>query len=439
MFFKRKLSTDPRDAKWDEARKGRWIPEAVFNSPVEKMMRLTFVEAHGRQLPTLFMRYPESSFRTRIKQSTSTTLLIDVVTAFPFPMPFGFVMPVIFDDDQDPFWSFLTLTLFPLKSVYGVPHVYLSETANPLAPRRLLQTCAKNKQCGLVILNDDHKLLKSETVQLDQWDTERPNEIVEIMNFLDSRNVTKDFAEGQAAADVFTRFSCFHVKRPDGKIMLLPRNRWPHISDTYIYPICVANGRLIDRRAKTKPPKEIRFDVFISHAHTDSAFALSLRDWLLSIWPSMRIFLSEPDNRSEYETNPAYFLDYAQASKLMLFLVSETSLDRRIVMTEVGLQAGRPILPVLIGNIEREDLEDYAADQMFVSIDASRAVDLTNDDGWQALGREVVQQCNLKSPKQFPQRPKVQPTKNADQKDRDANTEYVAWWEKVVQKQSCCT
>jgi hypothetical protein len=432
MFFKRKPSTNPRDANWEAARKGKWVPEAVFNNSDEKMMRLTFVEAHGRQLPTLFMRYPETSFRTKITQSTFATLLIDVVTAFPFPIPFGFVMPVIFDDDQDPFWSFLTLTLFPLKSVYGVPHVYLSES-NPLAPRRLLESCARDKKCGLVILNDRHKVLKSEILSLDQWDRDRPNEIVEMMQFLDSRNVMKDFAEGQAAADVLTRFSCFIVKRPDGQIMLLPKNRWPHVSDTYIYPIRVVHDRLLDRRAKTETNKPIRFDVFISHAHSESAFALSLRNWLLSVWPTMRVFLSEPEKRGEYESNPAYFLDHAQASKLMLLLVSETSLERRIVMSEVGLQAGRPILPVLIGGVSREHLEDYAADQMFVSIDASRAVDLSSGDGWTTLGKEVARLCGLAVPKRFPHSPKIQQTTALDN-DRDANAEYVGWWEKVVQK-----
>lgn len=430
MFFKRKPSTDPGAATWDNARKGKWLPESILNSPDEKTMRLTFLDAQNQPLPVFFMRYAETSFRTKITQSTNATLLIDVVTVFPFPTPFGFVMPVIFDDSDDPFWSFLHLTLFPLKSVYGVPHV---SDSDPLAPRRLLESCAEQKKCGLVILNHSHEVLKAEIVSLNQWDSERPKEIIEMMKFLDSRNVTIDLAQGKAALDVFTNYSCFSITRPDGKTILLPRNRWPHISETYIYPIRVSHGRLIDRRAQTTPVKSPGFHVFIAHAHTDAAFARSLRNWLLSVWPTMRVFISDPDDRREFESNPAYFLEHAQASKLMLFLVSETSTKRRIVMTEIGLQAGRQILPVLIGGVSRDQLEQYAVDQLFISIDASQAVDLTSRHGWSELGKEVARCCGLAVPKRFNDPPTITRTTTPED-TRDPNAEYVAWWQSVVEK-----
>ena len=394
-------------------------------------MRLCLVALNGQPLPTLFMRYSESSFRTPITASTRVTLVIDVVTVFPYPTPFGFVMPIVFDDDGDPFWSFLILTLFPVDRFHGV-ELFWPLGHDPFASRRLLEACCNRTKCGVVLLNERHEVLKAEVVSLDQWDTHRPEEIVEVLRFLDSREACLDFAQCQATARLFEGFACLKVKRPDGKLILLPRKRWPHISSSHIYSLRVVNGRLIDRRLPDTPPHgDPRFDIFISHAHADSSFAWALRDWLVAAWPSLRVFVTNPAERSEFESNPAFFLENAQASRLMLFLVSATSLKREIVITEVGLQAGKPILPLLIGGVTHTDFATYAANQLFVCIDASSALNLTDPAAWDALARTIAQVCRLGAPERLTDPPAIPPRAIQDE-HRDAN--YLAYWESVIQK-----
>ena len=117
---------------WFEASTAKWLPTSIVESTQPKSMQLSLVANNDEIMPVMFMRYPRDTFRTAVTYETPATIVIDLVSVFPLPYPFAFAMPVIFDYKKDPFWSFLTLGLFPFNTSHGLPHVSFLYK-NPLA------------------------------------------------------------------------------------------------------------------------------------------------------------------------------------------------------------------------------------------------------------------------------------------------------------------
>lgn len=102
--------------RWDEI---SWKPSnylPFLNEGISQCeARIIRVLDEGCCVPAIVIQCPTLAFQTTVSQNTYARIIFDVVTAFPFPTPFAYVMPVIFDNEEDPYWLQCFLNLFQVK------------------------------------------------------------------------------------------------------------------------------------------------------------------------------------------------------------------------------------------------------------------------------------------------------------------------------------
>ena len=104
-------------------------------------------------MPAVVMKCQNKTFRRPITSDTRATILMDVVTTLPFPTPFAFITPIIFDDEEEPYWTNVFLHLFHIKTIRGVP-IVTESNSQARTSRPLVKTFCQNPSvCGLIIVD----------------------------------------------------------------------------------------------------------------------------------------------------------------------------------------------------------------------------------------------------------------------------------------------
>lgn len=384
-------SKKPRCASWDQVISSRgemfpWLHESA--DPIAG--RIELVTRNDRLLPAVILRAPETSFRTQLSDATPATVLMDVVTVKPFPTPFGYLIPIIFDDPVDPFWRQIHLNLFRIDTMCGAP-ILQTAPYDPLASRKIVRAFSQARQeCGLVVFDPDNVVRFSKITECCNLTDERAVEIAEVMTFLDRFEIRKDYEDCAMPQEAFANLFCTRINVPGTKkTVVVPKNRSSMFSDMHVFSIKVVGDRLLDRAAfsgasNTNPARCVH-DVFVSHAHVDSKMAHAVADWLKLIWPDIRIFLTKPDDEKRFLEDPAYFVKELQASKCILHLLTPNSFGRPMVGVEVTGSL-KPVVTLMVG-VTAKDLKPELQNNLFFALDEEKTVEIADKGAWPRLSK----------------------------------------------------
>lgn len=393
----------------------------------EKVIRATRVEYNGRVVPAVVMKCSNDVFRTPITDETQAKILMDVVTVLPFPIPFAYIIPIIFDDEEEPYWTNLCLHLFRINKVGHVP--ILNESGNVINTARPIveSFCQEPPLCGLIVLDLQYEILKAEMLSFVPFYEGRLPEIRKVLQFLDRNDVEKDFMDCKLPCDLFNTLFCFAVKSPSGNGIVIPTGRSLRSSDDTIFPVMEDHGRLLDRRAvhKRKDNTEYCVDLFVSHAHLDSEMAHSLVSWLHKLWPELKIEVTRADYQEAFQSDPTYFFKELKQSKCVLYLVTPNSLNRPMVDTEIGISAEKAIVSVLCGGATLNQLSDKVSKNLFINLDIDKAVEVWSDNDWEQLIKLLADVLALPLPKYPYEAPKSVNIVAADVKRSSLTEQYI--------------
>ncbi|MFN0174047.1 MAG: hypothetical protein ACKVU0_05315 [Saprospiraceae bacterium] len=389
-------------------------------------MRVVLATYNERVIPCVILKCPDSKFRTSLSDSTPCVLLVDIVTVLPFPTPFAYVMPVIFDDIEDPYWKICCLNLFPIDKIGGVDLLFNS-AIDPLYSRTIMSSfCQINPECGIIVLNQRNEIQKSEIIKFPDNETSRFGEIKEVLDHLNNFQVKKDYYESVYPQEIFTNNCCFLIENPTGKKIFVPKKRSLKNAQDYVFSIKVAHRRLIDRRAlDTDFNTDLKYDLFVSHAHIDSENANKIVNSLNAIWPRLDISITKPQDDETFKNNPVYFLENSIQSRSIVFIASPDSINRPMVQTEIGRNAGKPIIILLINGLSRETFIDNFANNLFISFDEDKIIDLNGQKGWDQFIVLIGSTLKIVLPDSITENPVLTYKKTVDIEDINLIDSYV--------------
>ncbi len=118
-----------------------------------------------------------------------------------------------------------------------------------------------------------------------------------------------------------------------------------------IHAVTVKDGKLAVKTESdvTSIEQEKRNDVFFSHAHEDNEWVLEIAQWLRSIWPSLRIFHTNPEDLERFNKDPLYFHNEMRLSRCTVFLTTPRSLKKPWVGAEQGSCVGLYVYRLFTG------------------------------------------------------------------------------------------
>lgn len=396
---------------WDEviAEKGKMF-HSLSSNRRSRNIRVDLVQYKKELIPLIILDYGSKNFKGTVNNNTAIRIVMDIVTVLPYPTPFAYIIPVIFDKPRDPYWIPVGIHLFPIDRKNGMRLDKIINSDYVRHFRIIKAFCLNNSRCAVLIIIDG-VLTLAKIVHFDPLLPNRKNEINEVISFLQKHNLRRAYEDCIVPFKVFEQTFVVRTLDESGNLIMIPSNRSERIANQKIFPLMVEHERLIERNsvyARKNNPVVYEFDLFISYAHSDHKAAWKLVNWLTTIWPEIKISISEPQDLSQFKTTPSYFLDNAKMSRIILYLVTRNSINARpMVDTELGVNTHKPIISVLCNEISLFDLENKVKENLFLNIDLDKAIVLSTDRDGKQLANLIAQELDWQLPKNIYPRPEI--------------------------------
>lgn len=429
---------EARYPTWGDIASLRAMFRSIPQSTLQDVVCPFLVEHGSRVIPAMIVQYASTTVRKEISHDTPAKILMDVVTVLPFPTPIAYIMAVIFNDLNNPLWAQVCLSLLPIRSPEDAKPERIAVNQALRGQRFVRAFCQSNPECGLLALDHRQKILTRQIVPFESLPSERLAEIAEVMDFLDRFDIDRSLDDVLVPVQKFKQLACFAVKNPVGRPVIIPRGRSLRFAAANIFSIKVAHGRLFDRHAvqsfsTEQPPK---YDLFISHAHLDSKSAQKIAAWLRKVWPQLRIAVTRPEDEQTFQKHPTYFLDDSRASRCILYLATLNSINRPMVDTEIGGNADKPIVSLLLGGLTLDDLNEKLKRNLFLAVDVEKAVAPESAGEWHKLVELLATELGLPNPTSTPPPPGLEITPADESSGGDLIGSYVE--DNLFIKQKVC-
>ncbi|MFX1255608.1 MAG: toll/interleukin-1 receptor domain-containing protein [Promethearchaeota archaeon] len=399
--------------KWEDLCDGKaeFRPAVLRNQ--SKAIRTDLVRYNWSIIPAIIIKYPRTSFRTSLADNPEANVLINLEAVQPAFPALVHIVPVIFDDPDDPFYCSTYLNVFPIAPILEqninllIPADYQPFLGRDTARR----FCHEPYQCALFVLDMQNCLLMARIIDFSASEVDHFQEMDQVLELLDDRKL--DFLRCKQAAELHDTVFVRKIRNPQGKLITIPAGRDPEIGEKVIFPVTRRGDRLM-LKGMEKFSDVSQFsrshDIFISHAHADSIWVTKIRNWLESIWPSLKIFRTEPKNAAQEISEPFFFLEEIHRSRCLIFLASPRSIQRPMVDSELGAAIAKPIISVLVGGATLKQLKKHRNQDLFSGIDLNRVVTLDTQAGWKRFARLIAAELNLSLPDSVPSVPNLDPT-----------------------------
>lgn len=412
------MADHPSLPRWNDvlASKGRMF-KWLHNPSLTHVGSIVLLRHDQTTLPTIIMRYPDRVFRKPIDALTFTSVQFDVVTVFPYQTPLAYILLVIFDDYNEPFSTVTCLKMFPFS---GLPKPdQLTAAPTYLVAREIIsRLCQSPSQCGIILFNEEFKVRKASIIKITRPNEVRRREIAEVIEFLSKFTIERHNDDFFTPKQLLDELFCASVPLPNSEnleIIVRPNGSLPANAGSliatadHVLSIQVADNRLIDRRAviESAEQSKAKYDVFISHAHADSSSAQQIARWLKHVFPRIRIAFTKPRRDDLFKRKPTYFIDDSLRAKCLLYLFTPHSKERPMIDTEIGINADKPIITLLLGT-KPQDLNEKLHNNLFLSLDLSKAISLEEEDAWRKLAASLAVLLGQRAPQELPAKPVVQ-------------------------------
>jgi hypothetical protein len=395
--------------KWEDLRDGNvGFRPSVLQACHPKGCRVDLVRCDSLIIPCVVIRYPTASFRTPLTDGTAPRILVNVEAVPPNMSSLGHIVPIIFDDLDDPFFCSTYLNLFPVETeLSGIPVLHPSDYQPLLGRDTVRRFCREPGKCALFVLNTDNQMMMARLIEFDELEREHLRETEGVLKVLDIQK-SENYVVWKSAVAVHDRVFVREIVNPEGRTVRIPKGRDIKQAQKYIIPILARDGRL-EARGMEQDSDITQYrrynDVFISHAHADAIWVSKISDWLMSIWPPLKLFRTDPEDQDRYKRDPYYFIMELIRSKCIILLATPRSIDRPMVGLEIGAAARKQLITLLAGGSTREDLRLNEEKDLFSRIDFERIASVDEKTGWTQFARLVAEELQLTLPVRIPDGP----------------------------------
>jgi hypothetical protein len=395
--------------KWEDLRDGNvGFRPSVLQACHPKGCRVDLVRCNSLIVPAVIIRYPTTSFRAPLTEGTAARILVNVEAVPPNMSALGHIVPIIFDDLDNPFFCSSYLNLFPVETeLSGIPVLHPSDYQPLLGRDTVRRFCQEPGRCALYVLNTDNQMMMARLIEFDELEREHLRETEGVLKVLGIQK-SENYVVWKSAVAVHDRVFVREIVNPEGRIVRIPKGRDIKQAQKYIIPILARNGRLEARgmeQASDRTQYRRYNDVFISHAHADAIWVSKISNWLMSIWPSLRLFRTDPEDQDRYKRDPNYFIMEMVRSKCIIFLATPRSIDRPMVGLEIGAAARKQLITLLAGGSTKEDLRRRLEEDLFSRINLERVASADEESGWEQFAHLVAEELRITLPVRIPEGP----------------------------------
>jgi len=193
-------------------------------------------------------------------------------------------------------------------------------------------------------------------------------------------------------------------------------------------------GRLIERtsneRAELALP--IEYDIFLSHFHGDHLAADAVVESIRRLSPSARIFRTKSTDarQRQFEKQPVAFLNAARRSACIVYVATPNSIGRAFVRQELGNNALRPILTLLVG-ISPSDFERQRRRELHVAYQDERIFDSSDASDWKRFVDALVRLRGWSPARGELPPPDLVPGDPSPRSPQEEGDSFLAWNERT--------
>lgn len=420
--------------KWEDLRDGKGEFSPVIMHTQTKTCRIELVRHDSSIIPAVVIKYPETSFRASLSDDTVANVLVNIEAVPPSLSALMQVVPVIFDDIDDPFFCGSYLHLFPVKTeLRGIP-VYLPTGYRPWLGRDTARRfCQKPCRCALFVLDMQNHVMMTRLIDFSVLETEHFREMDQVLQILGNERI--DYPLLKESVDLHDRCYVREIQNPTGEVIRIPKGRDPRNSEILI-PQIIRNGdrlrtKWIEEKFDTSQYRR-RNDIFISHAHADSKWVCKIREWLERIWPFLRVFQSDPKDAELQTTEPFYFIGKLHRSQCVVFLATPRSIQRSMPESELGAAVDKPVVSLLAGGSTPGDLKKIRDEDLFCTIDLNRVATTDNPAGWKRFAQLLANELQLTLPEKVPDGPVLDTVDVTENMSKDHKSGFLVEFGKFL-------
>jgi hypothetical protein len=377
-----------------------------------------------------------------IDENTKSVVIFDFVNVFPIPLPIFFAMIIVFNDLEDPLWTIKTL---PVSKLYLDNRVSTNAQAwkylKKIDSNIPLRFCNERGISGLIILDSHGRILNKTIVQNQTQhfvlgeEAKRIKEIKNAILFLKAHQAKHKFTLFREASTNLHSIVCTFLTAPSGHGITIPRNRNLFKSRQDIFSLVLDHERLV-RREHVIERNEGDFgvlvhDIFISYAHADYKHAFELCDYIISLWPSLKIFITDPNNLGHFEQDPMYFIRASRKSKTIVYLATPNSIERPMSHTEIGLNADKDIFCLLFGWPDRVKFDSWLSKNIYIFVPPTNIFMGLNSGDLKQFVRGIAKSLNLVLPEVIPTSPFSNLKIRKSNVSSDPRSKYFEDFEKI--------
>lgn len=370
-------------------------------------------------IPAVVIKHSTSQIRSQLNDDTHASIIISIDAVPPSLPAVMHVLPVVFDDFDDPLWQNMYLNLFPISQEINGIHIIQHEDLPISGLNTAFRLCRESK-CAIFVLDLYNNILLSKIVNSQPASNITLDEMSHVLQIIGESNIKINYLTFANFIDIHDKKYVIETKNPKGKLIRIPSNRDIGESIKYVCHVKAYDDRLTISNS-LKSSKNI--DIFISHAHFDQELVNNINKWLLNIWPSLKIYCSRPEDRI-----PLFQFVYeaSSKSKCVLYIATPVSIQRPMVGIE--LSGNKSIITVL-AQTSYNDIKHIRDKDLYCKIDMEKIVDIYDKNGWETLAKMIAKVLGLNLPNNIPKGPWINnatmPSHNIKKLNEDFTKLYV--------------
>lgn len=401
----------------------------ILEAPGLNLCRLELVRHEGLLIPAVFVKHQRKLFRSPLSGDTAVKVLVSAEAVVPAMSLLIQVVPVIFDNDSDPYWCANYLNPFAVADTEfeGIP-VLAPADYRPRAGRDLARRfCLEPPRCALFVLDEKNRLLMSRLVTFGGEEAEGLREVGRVLQAFGERSV--DYFTWKSATELHINTFSREIQSPAGRPLLIPRRRSTLVAKKLIHEVTVRNGGLIlkgSAQAFAAHEQDRAHDVFLSHAHEENVWAREVAAWLRSVWPSLRVYHTNPGEQERFDKDPFFFQREMLRSRCVVVLSTPLSIEKPWVGVEQGAAgASGSVIYLLAGGVSPDDLRKLAEKDPYARIDYNKVVSVEEHGGWATFARLLAEELHLTSHGKLPAPPRHKPGAVAADTPENLSAQFV--------------
>lgn len=401
----------------------------ILEAPGPNLCRLELVRHEGLLIPAVFVKHQRKLFRSLLTTDTAVKVLVSAEAVMPAMSLLIQVVPVIFDDDSDPYWCANYLNPFAVADTEfeGIP-VLAPVDYRPRAGRDLARRfCLEPPRCALFVLDEKNRMLVSRLVSFAEEEAEGLREMGRVLHALGERSVS--YSVWKNATELHLNIFSRKIQSPAGRPLLIPKGRSTLVAQKLIHEVTVRNGGLIlkgSAEAFAAHEQDRAHDVFLSHAHEENVWAREVAAWLRSVWPSLRVYHTNPGEQERFNKDPFFFHREMLRSRCVVVLSTPLSIEKPWVGVEQGAAAASgSVIYLLTGGVSPDDLRRLAEKDPYARVDYNKVVSVEEHGGWATFARLLAQELHLTPHGKLPALPRHKPGTVAADTRENLSAQFV--------------